>query len=76
VLSPGTAKFDRETKLQVYARAGVPELWYVDPEAESVEILNLTDEHHYALTAHLSDDKALVSAALPGIPLTLRQIFT
>jgi Uma2 family endonuclease len=76
VLSPGTEKFDRETKLQVYARAGVPELWYVDPATESVDILNLTDQRHYAMTAHLSGDATLASAALPGIPLTLRQIFT
>src|SRR6266545_4047168 len=47
VLSPSTAAFDRETKLQVYARAGVPELWYVDPKEEIVEVLNLSADRRY-----------------------------
>jgi hypothetical protein len=34
VLSSGTKKFDRETKLQVYARFGVRELCYADTETE------------------------------------------
>lgn len=75
VLSPSTASFDRETKLQVYARTGVPEIWYVNPDSEIVEILNLGADRRYALTARLSGDPAIVSEALPGIPLTLRQVF-
>src|SRR5712692_233365 len=53
VLSPSTAAFDRETKLQVYARAGVPELWYVDPKEEIVEVLNLSPDRRYKKTARL-----------------------
>jgi len=75
ILSPGTARYDRETKLQVYARAGVPELWYVDPEPETIEILNLGSQGHYRLTQLARDDDALASTAFPGIPLTPRKVF-
>ncbi len=75
VLSPGTASFDRETKLQVYARAGVPELWYVDPRSDTVEILNLGSDRRYALTAMLSGDAPVLSKALPELLLTLREVF-
>lgn len=37
ILSPGTARYDRRTKLPRYARAGVREFWLVDPEAECIE---------------------------------------
>jgi Uma2 family endonuclease len=75
VISPGTARFDRETKLQVYARARIPELWYVDPEGETLDILNLGAGGHYALTQRATGDGQLVSAVLPGLRLTPREIF-
>ncbi len=75
VLSPSTASFDRETKLQVYARAGVPEIWYIDPEKETVEVLNLAADRRYLLTASLTGDSAIPSAVLPDLPLALREVF-
>jgi Uma2 family endonuclease len=41
VLSPGTAKKDRATKMPVYARYGVPYLWLVDPLAHTLEAYTL-----------------------------------
>ena len=75
VLSPSTAAFDRETKLQIYARAGVPELWYVDPKEEIVEILNLSPDRRYEKTARLSGAACVPSQALPGLSLTLAEVF-
>ncbi len=39
VLSPSTARRDRVTKTNIYLRAGVKEVWLVDPETETVEIV-------------------------------------
>jgi len=75
VLSPSNAAFDRETKLQVYARAGVPELWYLDPEERTAEVLNLGADRRYVLTAKLSGKADLVSDALPGLSLRLDEVF-
>ncbi|HEY4241934.1 MAG TPA: Uma2 family endonuclease [Kofleriaceae bacterium] len=41
VLSPSTAKLDRSVKLAVYARERVPFVWFVDPIAETLEVLQL-----------------------------------
>jgi Uma2 family endonuclease len=41
VLSPSTAGFDRDVKLPVYARAGVPHVWLVDPGLARLEVLRL-----------------------------------
>jgi Uma2 family endonuclease len=41
VLSPSTAKLDREKKMQVYAREGVRHLWMVDPLRQELEVYGL-----------------------------------
>jgi Uma2 family endonuclease len=39
VLSPSTAPLDRGDKLKVYGEFGVAHVWFVDPEAQTLEIL-------------------------------------
>ncbi|MFQ5845668.1 MAG: Uma2 family endonuclease, partial [Planctomycetota bacterium] len=39
VLSPSTARRDRRTKTRIYLRAGVKEVWLVDPGARRAEIV-------------------------------------
>jgi Uma2 family endonuclease len=41
VLSPGTARYDRTTKLGWYRRYGVAECWLVDRRARSIEVVEL-----------------------------------
>jgi Uma2 family endonuclease len=41
VLSPSTAKLDREKKMKVYAREGVRHLWLVDPLRQELEVYGL-----------------------------------
>ena len=38
VISPGSRRFQREQKMAVYARFGVPEAWVVDPVARTVTV--------------------------------------
>ena len=43
MLSPSTSPRDRGIKRELYARYGVPWYWIVDPEARTLEVLQLTD---------------------------------
>jgi len=43
VLSPSTAKFDRQEKYQAYEQHGVREYWIVDPVHEIIEMWTLQD---------------------------------
>jgi Uma2 family endonuclease len=43
VLSPSTARVDQNTKLQIYARHGVPFYWIVDPEARVIDTYVLAE---------------------------------
>ena len=75
ILSPGNKAYDRKTKLRAYEKAGVPEIWYLDPEDQTAEVLNLGGDGLYVVTANLSGDAAIVSKALVGLFLTLGQVF-
>jgi Uma2 family endonuclease len=37
VLSPSSARLDRDRKMKLYAEHGVPSYWIVDPESRSIE---------------------------------------
>jgi len=43
VLSPANTRAERAGKLRDYESLGVPEVWVVSPEAQTVEILLLQD---------------------------------
>jgi Uma2 family endonuclease len=43
VLSPANTRSERAAKLQDYESLGVPEVWVVSPEAQTVEVLFLQD---------------------------------
>lgn len=44
ILSPSTKNWDQETKRKLYERYGVREYWIVDPDAQTIEILQMTDD--------------------------------
>ena len=43
VLSPSTTRIDRGRKLRIYAEAGVPHAWLVNPQDRTLEVLRLRD---------------------------------
>ncbi|MEM6456260.1 MAG: Uma2 family endonuclease [Acidobacteriota bacterium] len=50
VLSPGSARHDRGTKLALYAEAGIPHYWLFDPHARDAQFLVLgADGYRVAL---------------------------
>jgi len=75
ILSPSRRAYDRKKKFRVYEEAGVSEVWYVDPEKRTVEVLNVGADRRYVVTAELSGNAAIVSKVLPGLSLTLSEVF-
>lgn len=53
VLSPSTARADRQVKRRRYQRQGVPEYWIVDLDARLIERWRPTDERAELLTERL-----------------------
>ena len=61
VLSPSTAGRDRVVKQAIHAREGVGHLWFVDPDACTVEVFALGEDGHWSL----------VRAVAGGAPVAL-----
>jgi Uma2 family endonuclease len=47
ILSPSTAKVDREEKMPLYAREGLPHAWLVDPIARTLEVFTLGPDRRW-----------------------------
>lgn len=72
VLSPSTTGRDRGEKLRLYAEAGVPEYWLVDPEAATFEFLVLRDGRY---EVHLPLDGRYRSAVHRDLALELEDFW-
>jgi Uma2 family endonuclease len=68
VLSPSTASYDRTTKLRAYERAGVPEVWLIDPADRTVTIYRIAASH-YTRPAVLELEGRTDIAAVPGVSI-------
>ena len=73
ILSPSTAERDRELKLNLYARHGVREYWIVDPEDETIEVMELGLAG--ASEVRRYDAGSVESGLLPGLVIPLDDIF-
>jgi Uma2 family endonuclease len=75
ILSPGTASYDRTGKQRAYAQAHVMEYWLVDPDEETIEVLNLVGETYQQMIRFRGDD-ALISQVVSTIAeVPVRQFF-
>jgi Uma2 family endonuclease len=74
ILSPSSAALDRQRKRKVYARTGVEELWFIDPDARRVEVYRLQDDAERAAALYYEDD-SFESAVLPGLAISVREVF-
>ncbi len=68
VVSPGSARRDRDDKLALYAQSGVREYWIVDPVERQIEFLI---ESHGRFSVALPDGAEYRSEILPEIRLDL-----
>ena len=68
VLSPATAVRDRDVKAAVYLRAGVREVWLVDPEAETIEVRTPDGSTRYDAT------RAAESCVVDGFRLSFGEL--
>lgn len=76
ILSPGKAneERDRETKLALYARQGVPEYWIVDWRAETIDVYRQANDRFQRVQALKPDDQ-ITSPLLPGFVCPLQRFF-
>lgn len=74
ILSPSDTASEWRSKLQDYVRLGVRELWAVDPQDASVEVL-LNEKAQWLSQGIFTGDTPIQSAVLPHLQLTANQVF-
>ena len=68
VLSPGTASHDRRIKLPVYERAGVREVWLIDPHKRTLTLYRL-EAGRYGRATVLELKGQTPLTAVPGVTI-------
>jgi Uma2 family endonuclease len=74
ILSSTTSRKDRILKMRLYAKHGVKWYWLVDPDARTLEELNLVREH-YSLTGACQSGESFTPGIFPGLAIDLRELF-
>jgi len=74
ILSPSTTVKDRGAKMDLYARAGVKEVWIVTPYPSLVEVYSLTDQGYRHVKAYAREE-TLHSVVFDDFELALEPIF-
>lgn len=64
VLSPSTAKYDRQQKYQAYEKHGVHEYWIVDPVHQTIEVWVLNQAGKFERQGAFADDNTFKSTTL------------
>lgn len=66
-----SANYDREVKLPLYARAGIPEVWLVDLEAGLVEVHRRPSDELYRDTEHRQPGESVNPDVFPELMLAV-----
>jgi Uma2 family endonuclease len=74
-VSDSTLDFDRRVKLPLYAKAGVAEMWIVDVQAQRVEVYRVPGSDGYREVHVHGVGEAVGVEAVPGVQLTVAEIF-
>ena len=74
ILSPGTAKLDRNAKQRVYAQRGVKEMWLVDPETTTVAVYYLQQNPAQSAAVYTIADR-FTSSFFPELVFAVADFF-
>jgi Uma2 family endonuclease len=76
VVSPGKSSQDRDciNKRAQYAAIGIPEYWLIDPDTQTVTVMELRGDD-YSMVGIFQGENRVVSICFPSLNLTTEQIF-
>lgn len=75
ILSPGTRRFDLTEKRDLYRRSAVAHLWFLDPEARTLEAFTLTAAA-WTLTAAFQDGDDIRAAPFEAMVFPLNALWS
>jgi len=73
ILSPSNSAIEMNRKLNIYRKAGVPEVWIIDPEEKQVDVYHLVDNRYVPNILRMGE--TLKSPKFPGLEIPLDVLF-
>jgi Uma2 family endonuclease len=73
-IADSSLSHDRDRKLPLYARFGIPEVWLIDVEGRHLDVHRDPDGGRYATQFRVHDLARVEVLALPGVVLDLRSL--
>jgi Uma2 family endonuclease len=75
-VADSSLRYDRTTKLGIYAEAAIPEYWVVDCTAEAIEVYRSPEGSRYREVSRIAGADATITLhVLPDVTLRLADIF-
>jgi Uma2 family endonuclease len=74
-VAESSLRYDRSTKLRLYAEMGIPEYWVVNAPAASIEIHRTPEVDGYRDVHRLTGDATVTLHAFADVRLSLTEIF-
>jgi Uma2 family endonuclease len=75
IMSPGSAIYDTQIKLNAYANAGVPEYAIIDPRLRTLSLYSLIQPHTYDQPQLFANTDQVSFACLPAITFNVNLLF-
>jgi Uma2 family endonuclease len=75
ILSPSTARRDREAKAKLYAQYGVPNYWLIDPDARQA-VAYVLQGGEYRQTALAQHDEPFSAPPFPDLAIPLSKLWS
>lgn len=75
ILSPSTAAFDKKTKMKRYGRAGVKEVWIIDPSNKILDVFKLVSDGKYGQPETYSVGDTIEVDNFPNLVIDLTDVF-
>ena len=67
--------YDRNVKVPLYARAGIPEVWVINLAAETVEVYTQPGDPTYQRSQTRKKGDTLTPTTLPDVTLSVDELF-
>jgi Uma2 family endonuclease len=74
-VSNSTLRYDKNVKIPLYARHGIPEVWIVDLKHNQLMTYRSPSESHYRETASTADPGAMAIPGVPDFSVDLSELF-
>jgi Uma2 family endonuclease len=73
-VSDSTLVYDRDVKIPLYARHGIPEVWIVDLQNKELRIYRSPAEGKYVDQSVMKEPGVMLIAAVPGVKVDLSRL--